>query len=568
MSSQMTKFLKIKDLRKLRSFSRFFYSTDNQKNDTFIYNQENAKEYEMKKKLNISGIIGSALIGTGIYFIVNEKRKALAFDGNKQDFNYNPPVRDDLPTFKITEIQKHGKNAERVWVTFKYGVYDITDFIENHPGGNKILLAAGSSIEPFWAIYAQHKTNDVLEILESHRIGTMDKEDFKKLNERSSETSENDPYGKDPKRHPALIVNSHKPFNAETPPSLLNDNFLTPNDLFFVRNHMPVPEIDEKKHTLTIEGKYLKKPITLKVEDLKKKYKEYSITSVVQCAGNRRAEMNKYSKVQGLMWEGTAISNAKWTGVRLRDVLLDYLIDPNDPTIKHVHFEGADTDPTGTPYGASIPFKKAMGEECLIAYKMNDEPIPPDHGYPLRAIVPGNVGARQVKWLKKIIISDVESPSHWQQKDYRAFSPSVKIGDQLDFDSVPSIQEYPIQSLICVPAQETKISKEDKEIDVCGYAWSGGGKGIIRVEISIDGGKNWQSAELEQDPDQTVDEMYAWTLWKATIKIPEDCDDSLTIICKATDRQYNTQPETASGIWNVRGLLHNAWHRVKINLVD
>ncbi|CEF64282.1 Sulfite oxidase, mitochondrial [Strongyloides ratti] len=563
----MSKLLVKKEIRRLTFLSRFFSSTNHNNNISINIKEEN-KYYKEEKNLNIFGIIASALIGTGTFLLTNEKKTIFSFDGNKQDFDYNPPKRDDLPSYKIDEIRKHNKNAERVWVTFKNGVYDVTEFVESHPGGDKILLAAGMSIEPFWNIYAQHKSAYVLEILESLRIGSVDENDLKILNEKSKEAAKDDPYSNDPPRHPALIVNSMKPFNAETPPSLLIDNFLTPNELFFVRNHMPVPEIDEKKHTLLIEGKNTKKSLSLKVEDLKKNYEEVSITSVVQCAGNRRADMHKYSKVQGLMWEGTAISNAKWSGVRLRDLLLDVLIDPNDKTIKHVHFEGADTDPAGTPYGASIPFKKAMSEECIIAYSMNDKPIPPDHGYPLRAIVPGNVGARQVKWLKKIILSEEESSSHWQQKDYRAFSPSVKIGDQLDFQSVPAIQEYPIQSAICVPAPNTKISKEDKEFDVCGYAWSGGGKGIIRVEVSIDGGKTWQSAVLEQDPEQTVDEMYAWTLWRTTITIPDDCKDTLTIVCKATDRQYNTQPETASGIWNVRGLLHNAWHRVEINLTE
>uniref|UniRef100_A0A0N4ZYK5 sulfite oxidase n=1 Tax=Parastrongyloides trichosuri TaxID=131310 RepID=A0A0N4ZYK5_PARTI len=561
---RMVKLTTVKELKNVIYSSRYVTSKIYNINNVVPNKEENIKG----NNFNLKGIISTSLVGVGIYLLTNEHRKAHAFVGNRQDFDYNPPTRDDLPTFKLSEVEKHSKDAKRIWVTFKDGVYDITDFVENHPGGNKILLAAGKSIEPFWAIYAQHKTSAVLEILEEHRIGSIDKNDLEEIKRISREASKNDPYGKDPERHPALIVNSSKPFNAETPPSLLMDNFLTPNELFFVRNHMPVPEIDENKHILTIDGENIRRTISLKVKDLKKRYKEVSITSVIQCAGNRRADMNKYSKVQGLMWEGTAISNAKWSGVRLRDVLIDCGIDPNDDTIKHVHFEGADTDPTGTPYGASIPFKKAMSPECIIAYSMNDNPIPADHGYPLRAIVPGNVGARQVKWLRKITLSKEESQSHWQQKDYRAFSPNVKIGDQLDFQSVPAIQEYPIQSAICVPSPNTKINKEDGEFEVCGYAWSGGGKGIIRVEVSIDDGKTWQSADMEQDPDQTVDEMYAWTLWKTTIKIPEDVKDNITIVCKATDRQYNTQPETASGIWNVRGLLHNAWHRVNVKLED
>uniref|UniRef100_A0AC35UGF7 Sulfite oxidase n=1 Tax=Rhabditophanes sp. KR3021 TaxID=114890 RepID=A0AC35UGF7_9BILA len=527
----------------------------------------NEKKNEQSTRYG-SSIIGSGILGIGLYITFNKHRNGLAFEGNKQNFDYDPPERNDLPKFKLEEVTKHGKDAERIWVTFKYGVYDITDFIENHPGGNKILLGAGKSIEPFWAIYAQHKSAAVLEILESHRIGTIDEKDLAEINRLTKLAQANDPYRNDPERHPALIVNSAKPFNAETPPSLLMDHFVTPIDLFFVRNHMPVPEIDEKFHNLSIEGEGIKKPISLCINELKKKFKKEHVTSVIQCAGNRRADMHKFDKVQGLMWEGTAISNAKWSGVRLRDLLIDCGVDPLDKNIKHVHFEGKDVDAAGTSYGASIPFKKAMSDECIIAYEMNDQPISKDHGYPLRAIVPGNVGARQVKWLNVIRLSRKESDSHWQKKDYRAFSPSVKIGDQLDFDSVPAIQEYPIQSAVCVPAPGTKVSRSDEDVDVCGYAWSGGGRGVIRVEVSCDGGKTWQSAELEQDPEQNVEEMWAWTLWKTTVKIPEDARGSFEVLCKATDRAYNTQPETAAGIWNVRGLLHNAWHRVKLNIIE
>ena len=100
---------------------------------------------------------------------------------------------------------------------------------------------------------------------------------------------------------------------------------------------------------------------------------------------------------------------------------------------------------------------------------------------------------------------------------------------------------------------------------MCGYAWSGGGRGIIRVEVSSDGGKTWVSAKLQQDPEQDLDHMWAWTLWRAVVKIPKE-SEKVILVCKATDRAYNTQPETATGLWNVRGLLHNAWHRVPINI--
>jgi sulfite oxidase len=211
-----------------------------------------------------------------------------------------------------------------------------------------------------------------------------------------------------------------------------------------------------------------------------------------------------------------------------------------------------------------------MRPEVLVAYKMNDVDIPTDHGYPLRLVAPGIVGARQVKWLTSIKTSRQESDSHWQKKDYRAFAPYVDDANKINYDSVPAIQEYPVQSAICQPSPNSKISKEDGTISLAGYAWSGAGRGIIRVEVSIDGGNSWHSAKLEQDPDQDNDHMWAWTFWRTEIPIPKETKpgQQLELICKATDRAYNTQPETAKGIWNIRGLLHNAYHRVNVKIVD
>lgn len=126
--------------------------------------------------------------------------------------------------------------------------------------------------------------------------------------------------------------------------------------------------------------------------------------------------------VKGLNWSSAAISTAKWTGVRLRDVLKACGIDETTlGDIKHIHFEGLDTDVANVSYAASIPIYKALDPrgDVILAYKMNDEPISRDHGFPLRAIVPGIVGARNVKWLNRIVVCNKESDSHWQQNDYK-----------------------------------------------------------------------------------------------------------------------------------------------------
>uniref|UniRef100_A0A914HES0 sulfite oxidase n=1 Tax=Globodera rostochiensis TaxID=31243 RepID=A0A914HES0_GLORO len=426
-------------------------------------------------------------------------------------------------------------NAERIWVTFKQGVYDITDFIALHPGGDKILLAAGASIEPFWAVYAQHETEEVT------------------LEEQRKKVPSDDPFAADPPRHPALIVNMQKPFNAESPPDLLTESFLTPNQLFFVRNHMSVPETHEQTHCVRIDGIGVDKQIVLSVDDLRNKFEPVTIISAIQCAGNRRYDMNQSKKVQGLMWTGTAISNAKWKGCRLRDVLIAAGVKPNDKRIKHVQFEGADVDTSGAHYGASIPFEKAMNPEVVLAFEMNDEALTRDHGFPIRLIVPGNVGARQVKWLNGIRLSDEESFSNWQRRDYKAFPNSVQIGDPLPFDTTPSIQEYPVQSAICVPNANSKISPDAKTVTIRGYAWSGGGRGIIRVEVSSDSGTTWKCAELEQCSEQDLEHMWAWTLWSVELPIPEAAIEKArnrgrTLECPRIIAQRMAQSYSACGM--------------------
>lgn len=155
--------------------------------------------------------------------------------------------------------------------------------------------------------------------------------------------------------------------------------------------------------------------------------------------------MTSIKSVRGGAWDAGAISNAEWTGIYLRDVLNALGIKERTDQVKHIHFIGLDRDHE-KHYGASIPAELALSPEkdVLLAFQMNGEPIPADHGYPVRAIVPGVVGARNVKWLSKISVSDVESPSHWQQRDYRGFPSNI------DWNNVE--WEVRIVVLLCFPA--------------------------------------------------------------------------------------------------------------------
>ncbi|GAB1598553.1 sulfite oxidase-like [Argonauta hians] len=503
--------------------------------------------------VGLVSITGVAALGLYAYIKANPEKAAEHIEAGKHV--------DSLPTYSKEEVAKHISKETRIWVTYKNGVYDVTDYIDSHPGGKKILLAAGKSIDPFWSLYAVHKNSEIFAILEGFRIGNIisDVQDSQKLQ------ASNDPYAKDPIRHPALIPSSLKPFNAEPPIELLTEKFVTPKEIFFVRNHLPVPQFDLKTYKLDVTIENSKKAISLSLKDLKK-FPKHEVISVVQCAGNRRSEMKEIKEVKGLNWKNAAIGNGKWGGVRLVDVLKHAGIDLSNSTYKHIQFEGMDLDPTGTPYGASIPMDlfRMIQDDIILAYEMNGEELTADHGYPLRVVIPGVVGARQVKWLKKIVLSSEESHSHWQRRDYKGFNSSID-WHNVDFDSAESIQQFPVQSVISNPSDGSYINEDEEEVEIQGYAWSGGGRGIIRVDVSVDGGKTWHNASLETAK-QSLYRTYSWTLWSASVEIPKDHKGKLDIVCKATDISYNTQPDTVEGIWNLRGVLSNAWHRIKVNV--
>ena len=470
-----------------------------------------------------------------------------------------------IKLYSKKQISNHKTKETGIWVTYNNKVYDITDFVDGHPGGSsKIMLAAGGDLEPFWDMYAIHKKGEVLEILNEYEIGEVRPED--RVERKATKVG---PFANEPHRHPALIANSQEPFNAETPPELAVDNLITPNELFFVRNHLPVPVIDEKSFKLQLSGAGTKE-INLSLDELKTKFKKHKVIATLQCAGNRRSQMNNAKAVRGLNWTSTAISNAEWEGVLLRDLLQYAGIDVTnmDSEIKHIQFEGLDIDPTKAPYGASIPAYKAFdpSSDVLVAYSMNGKPLPRDHGFPLRVVVPGVVGARNVKWLSKIVASKYESLSHWQQNDYKGFSPNID-WHNVDFKSAPAIQESPVTSAICSPSNGTVVFESDEEIVVQGYAYSGGGRGIIRVDVSADSGETWHTAKLKQ-VDQPLNRMWSWTLWTAVVPIPEKHKGSVGICCKAVDSSYNSQPERVEPIWNLRGVLNNSWHYVNVVVED
>lgn len=533
------------------------------------------REGEFRWSRRWSHAVAGLLAGTGavLAYALNQHKaeKADAITGQSVGTLPSSPSS-STPVFSQEEVSRHRSLEDGIWVTYKGAVYDITEFVAMHPGGDKIMLAAGGALEPFWALYAVHNQEHVLEILSEYKVGELRAEDQQK----QQSLNPSDPYSSDPERHPVLRINNLKPFNAEPPPEILTESYITPSVFFFKRNHLPVPRVDPATYKLQIE---IQGPtnngrsggrLSLSLDDLKKKFPKHTVTATIQCAGNRRSDMHKAKQVKGLNWGIGAIGNATWSGAKLRDVLLAAGYTPDDiKWAKHVQFEGLDQDVAGTTYGASVPLRKAISEDgdCLLAYEMNGEVLPPDHGFPIRVIVPGTVGARNVKWLGKIIVSTEESSSHWQQNDYKGFSPSTD-WDTVDYKSAPAIQELPVQSAITVPADGAVVDRSNDEVTIKGYAWSGGGREVVRVDVSIDGGKTWKIAQLKGEDGEMAPppgQVWAWKLWELTVPLPEDMKE-LEIVCKAVDSSYNMQPDTILPIWNLRGVLSNAWHKVKVRI--
>lgn len=283
--------------------------------------------------------------------------------------------------------------------------------------------------------------------------------------------------------------------------------------------------------------------------------------------------MSKTRPVKGVGWDVAAIGNAVWGGAKLADVL-ELVGIPKCSRVtlsgqKHVEFVSIDKckEENGGPYKASIPLIQATNPESdvLLAYEMNGETLNRDHGYPLRVIVPGVIGARSVKWLDSINISVEECQGFFTQKDYKMFPPSVD-WNNISWPTRRPQMDFPVQSAIC-SLEDVNLVKPGK-ITIKGYATSGGGRGIERVDVSIDGGKTWVEASKSQKPgapyisDDENSDKWAWVLFEAEADIPQNTE----IVAKAVDVAGNVQPENVEVIWNLRGILNTSWHRVQVKI--
>lgn len=356
-----------------------------------------------------------------------------------------------------------------------------------------------------------------------------------------------------------FVVRSQDPLNGGPDMTALGRDFITPNELFFVRNHGAVPEVDANGYQLNVGG-LVSCPVAYSLAELEERFERVEVVSTLACAGQRRQEMAEHKPIPGeLPWGAEAVSTAVWSGWRLRDVLA--ACGPSSEAC-HVGFEGLDdVERRGVrfKYGASIPLEKALSEEVLIADRMNGEPLPPEHGYPLRVVVPGYIGARQVKWLSAIELRSASSENYFQRIAYRRY-PTDMEAETLEPERGVELTELEINCVITDPVAGQFVPGDT--VEVRGVAYTGGDAQVASVELSSDGGANWHRAAMAPAPS---DARWAWRQFSGEVPVPDAAHGpSFQILARASDTSGRRQPQDASGIWNFKGYMNNAWCRVTV----
>lgn len=357
-------------------------------------------------------------------------------------------------------------------------------------------------------------------------------------------------------KNPEMIVRSDQPWNVEARPHHL-DQAITPFENIFIRNNGLIPEdINAANWTLTVGGESVKQEKTYRLSDLKKNFKPYSYQLVLECGGNGRSGF--YPPTSGNQWEEGAVFCSEWTGVRLKDLLLDVGIKSDAVYIGYYgvdkHLNGDTTKPV---ISRGVPISKAMQDETLLAWSLNGQDIPLAHGYPLRLVCGGWPASVSGKWLNKIVVRNKEHDGEKMTGDsYRMPKHPVAPGEEIDEKNTTIIESMPVKSIITYPKTGAMFGKS-KKLNVRGHAWAGEFE-VSEVQVSIDFGATWSKCILKKAPNRL-----AWQQWSTELTFPDA--GYYEIWAKATDSQGISQPMVIPG-WNPKGYLNNACHRIAVKV--
>ncbi|MGA8027214.1 MAG: sulfite oxidase [Bryobacteraceae bacterium] len=330
-----------------------------------------------------------------------------------------------------------------------------------------------------------------------------------------------------------LITKERDPENLESPCSAF-DPYLTPNHLFYVRNHFKAPHIELTRWRLRVEGA-VERACEFTYGDLLA-MPSRTVIATLECAGNSRTFLPEKSK--GVQWHLGAVGNAEWTGVPLSLVLEQAGVQASAAEIV---LQGADSgaidEEPKTPgiihFARSLPLDKALRPDVLLAYRMNGAELPRPHGFPVRAVVPGWYGMASVKWLQKILVSPRPFAGYYQSFEYSRWSNDGWSND----NAIPSLEPLgagEVKAEIFRPSID-EVVKSNAAYRVYGAAWAGESE-ISTVAVSLDTGRSWNSAQLLDAP-----QAFCWVRWHCEWNTPVE-SKSVTLMARATDKDGRSQP--------------------------
>ena len=353
-----------------------------------------------------------------------------------------------------------------------------------------------------------------------------------------------------PQKRP-LILQTPRPPQLETPFSLFDEGAFTANDAFFVRWHLAgIPEsVDASTHRIAVTGA-VRRELSLSLEDLAA-MPVVEIVAVNECSGNSRGFFNP--RVPGGQWANGAMGNARWTGVRLRDILARAGLQPN---AVQVQFRGLDEPvlPQTPAFKKSLDVDVARGDDVIVAFLMNGEPMPLLNGFPVRLVVAGWYATYWVKMLSQITVLDHADDNFWMKTAYRIpDTPNASVAPgSTGFPTVP-IDKMNVRSFVTNLIDGATLKAGPTALR--GIAFDGG-SGVRRVDVSLDGGATWSNAVLGEDYGR-----YSFRLWNFTWDAKPG---TYTIAVRATSRDGATQSATPT--WNPSGYMRNVIETYKLSV--
>jgi sulfite oxidase len=332
------------------------------------------------------------------------------------------------------------------------------------------------------------------------------------------------------------------------------DHFITPTEHFFTRSHASVPTIDPATWRLNVEG-LVDRPAAWTLDELGARFSRRQVAATMICAGLRRDEFLSVGPLPGeLPWGPEPASTGRWTGIALGDVLEAVGVNARARHVELIGLDQVERHGQRFGFGGSVDLAKAMSGDVLLASELNGGPLPSAHGFPLRAVVPGWIGARSVKWLGRIVLREDPSPNYFQSKAYRV-QREINPGDPRDVSAGTALSGVPLNTVIVEPMPGQVVPAGP--VCVRGWAMGSSGSRLAAIEVSA-GGDHWIPARISAEG-----EPWTWTFWEVEVRLPPG---DHAIMARATDRTGATQPASVGGVWNVKGYNNNAWHRVAVRV--